>query len=102
MDRPKIEIVDDFAREQQNAIEATTNFCPAGYMPSNEDLLTVLEKWDGKICIEFEVNAPTLTVEVVKKDFLSEIRRYWALSAPCKLKFSCISNGHGIVVLKGL
>lgn len=73
---------------------------PAGYCPTNEDLLKVLEKWDGKICLELETDAPTLTVEVVKEDFLSEIRRYWPMSGICNLRFSCISNGHQVAVLR--
>lgn len=102
MDKPKIEIVDDFARIQDHAIETAFNGEMSSYCPSNEDLLNVLEKWEGKICLEFDFDAPTITVEVVKTDFLSEIRRYWALSAVCHLKFSCISHGHGLVVLKAL
>lgn len=100
MDRPVIETPDDFARYQEDAMEAALCNEPAGYCPTNEDLVKVLEKWEGMVALEFESDAATLHLLLIKKDLISEIRRNWPMSGICNLKFSCISHGHELLVLK--
>lgn len=100
MGKAFIHTPNDFARVQEASMEAALCGEPSLYCPTNEDLIRVLERWDGRVCFDLETDAPSLMVELNKKELVFEIRRNWNLSAISNLKFSAINTTHKFLVLK--
>lgn len=89
-------------RHQQDAVEAGHLGEAGDYWPTNADLLKVLKRWTGVVCLEINTDAPPINVKVVKTDLTAEIERCWQLDDICNLEISCVSHGHGVLVLSYL
>lgn len=89
----------EFTEQQLKALETLDIKREQQYLPSNADLLKILENWPDKICIEILSQQQPLIVEVVKKDFLGEIKRNWRMDDNSPLSISCCSYNAGVLVL---
>lgn len=86
MDVMKIFTPEDFTKRQEQALQAHTLQEEELLLPKNSDLMKILLEWPGKICIELQLQDYPLLVEVVQKDFISEIKRNWKMNVPAPFK----------------
>ena len=79
----KIETVDDFISQQEDAVEAAYTGGTQKRWPTNKDLRTVLDSWSGMVCWEVPVNNTAIYFKIDKNDFLKEIMRVWGPKEKC-------------------
>lgn len=94
-----IKTLPDFVEQQKLAWKAVNQEDEYAQMPTIEDLLRVLENWNGKICYEILTQQPGIFVVVDKADLIGEIKKNWNKQDNSPIYISCVHYKAGVVIL---